>query len=288
MDRYIAEGDGFPGDNEFLMLIQSIIGEVSQLAALGGDNYILKGCEVNGNNVSPGFMVLDGEVLRFNGGPLGTHVHIAEDIENAIYLEDLNNDNQGDSKPTYFYRRAVFGNAQGAVVAWEVLKPLNPLVEVPKALTPVGTIVMWAGAINQIPQGWALCDGTNGTPNLKGRFIVGYDPNESAYNSIGKTGGQRDVTLSVAQMPQHNHPGSTNVTGEHFHSVNLRVDGQGVGSGPSLTKDTPGNDEGFVPWAVNPSGDHSHTVTTHNRGSNQPHENRPPFYTLAFIQFKGS
>lgn len=38
---------------------------------------------------------------------------------------------------------------------------------------PLGTIVMWSGKANTIPDGWVVCDGNNGTPNLVGRFVIG-------------------------------------------------------------------------------------------------------------------
>lgn len=288
MDKYIAQGAGFPADNEFLMMIQSIIGEVAQLSSIGGENFILKGCELAGGNVSDGWMVLGGEVVRFIGGPLDAQVHITEQVETASYLEDINPvDGQGDEKDAYFTRTASFGNTGESVTDWADLKRIKPLIEIQNAITPVGAIVMWSGSIGSIPQGWALCNGNNGTPNLSGRFIVGYDDGDADYDAIGKTGGAKQVQLTEAQMPQHNHPGSTNSAGAHTHGFQIREDGQGVGSGPSLTKDTEGNDEGYRQFVTASAGSHSHSITTNNKGGNQPHENRPPYFTLAYIQYKG-
>ena len=84
-------------------------------------------------------------------------------------------------------------------------------------LLPVGTIVMWSGDINAIPNGWQLCDGTKGTPDLRNRFIVGAG---SGYNP-GATGGADRVALTIAEMPAHKHDkGSLNITGGggHFHT----------------------------------------------------------------------
>ncbi|MGV2388244.1 MAG UNVERIFIED_CONTAM: tail fiber protein [Microcystis novacekii LVE1205-3] len=64
-----------------------------------------------------------------------------------------------------------------------------------------GMIIMWAGDVNQIPVGWALCDGRNGTPILRNRFIVGAGSNYG----VKTTGGQATVTLTEAQMPPHRH-----------------------------------------------------------------------------------
>ena len=54
-------------------------------------------------------------------------------------------------------------------------------------------------------KGWSLCNGQNGTPDLRGRFLVGHDQNASEYSTIGKTGGSKSVTLQVSNIPAHNH-----------------------------------------------------------------------------------
>ncbi|PIB28932.1 hypothetical protein BFP77_08420 [Maribacter sp. 4U21] len=288
MDKYVAQGDGFPADNEFLMLIQSIIGEVSQLSNIGGTDFILKGCEVTGGNAAAGWMVLNGEVIRFAGGAVGTNVTVTEDVENVTYLEDVNPaDGLGDSKAAYYIRTAEFGTGGSYTVAWASLPRVKPMTEVQKAITPVDGIIMYAGSIGNIPTGWYLCNGANGTVDLTGRFIVGYDPGDTDYNAIGKTGGEKQHTLTEAEMPQHNHTGSTSSSGSHTHGFQIREDGFGSGDGPSLTNNTAGNDEGLRTFNTQSGGSHSHSITTNNKGSNQPHENRPPFFTLAYIQYKG-
>ena len=82
-----------------------------------------------------------------------------------------------------------------------------------KHSVPKGTIVMWSGSINNIPDGWALCNGgsKNGVtiPDLRGKFIVGYDQALADYNSIGKNGGENKITLSEANIPRHSHTKGT-------------------------------------------------------------------------------
>ncbi|WP_055394730.1 phage baseplate protein [Flagellimonas eckloniae] len=285
MDKFIAQGDGFPGDNEFLMLIQSMIGTVAQLASVGGENYILKGCVDTAGVVSDGWMVLNGEIVRFIGGPVGAEVTIIETIEQATYLEDVSPvDGQGDSKDTYFTRTAQFGNTGEATMDWADLKRLETILELQSAKMPIGGIIMWAGAIADIPDGWALCDGSNGTPDLSGRFIVGYDSGDDDYD-IGDTGGEKEHTLTESEMPAHNHDGSTNSAGSHSHNATVyRTNGSNTtqsGIGGATDLDTPRT------GTTNSAGAHTHSITTNNKGGGQPHENRPPFFTLAMIQFKG-
>lgn len=149
---------------------------------------------------------------------------------------------------------------------------------------PSGGIIMWSGSVASIPAGWQLCNGTNGTPNLQDRFIVGAG---SAY-AVGATGGVNAVTLTSAQIPAHTHTFSatTNESGNHTHATgvggNFLVTGASTGTGFS----TGG---AYFPTAVSPAtagaGNHAHTVsgTTSSVGLNGGHENRPPYYALAYI-----
>lgn len=161
-----------------------------------------------------------------------------------------------------------------------------------------GIIVMWSGLLSQIPEGWVLCDGTNGTPDLRDKFIVG----AGREYTIGDTGGAKEVTLTVSQLPSHNHTmssagshshtGITNTTGNHKHTYNRFIP-----SGSSVY--APGNwdNRGLQSYETSASGEHSHSVTTttagahthtiNNTGGGQPHENRPPYYALAFIMYIG-
>ena len=130
---------------------------------------------------------------------------------------------------------------------------------------PVGTIVLWSGAANKIPDGWALCDGStvngNKTPDLRGRFVVGYHPGDGDYTSPGKTGGEKRHTLSVNEMPSHNHSYT-------FKGADL--DGSWD------------NDNYFYDASGHYSGN-GNTRYTDYTGGGQPHENRPPYYTLCYI-----
>jgi len=88
-----------------------------------------------------------------------------------------------------------------------------------------GTIVLWSGAILNIPATWALCDGTNGTPDLRNRFIVG----SGATYVVGDTGGAINHDHSVP-MTIHTH--------NHFGSGNA-----GTGSGYGISTSPPSGDE---------------------------------------------
>jgi len=129
-----------------------------------------------------------------------------------------------------------------------------------------GSVMMWSGAVGSIPSGWVLCDGvlhapTGYTPpDLRGRFIVGYDPADAEYDAIGDVGGEKTHVLSVSEMPSHNHGGVT-------------------GSGASADAISGINDGGQFGKAT----DTSHVHSIPSQGGGAAHENRPPYYTLAYI-----
>lgn len=143
---------------------------------------------------------------------------------------------------------------------------------------PKGGIIMWSGT--EIPEGWALCNGQTvdgvTTPDLRNRFIVG---SGGDYN-IGNEGGKVSVALSVSEIPAHNHNVSVNHGGAHSHSIYVHKD-----IGGSAAADVLGASHTMPDFNVhtNPSGGHTHTVSQSTVGSSMAHENRPPYYALAFI-----
>lgn len=91
-------------------------------------------------------------------------------------------------------------------------------------------IIMWSGSIANIPTGWYLCDGSNGTPDLRGKFVLGAG---GAY-SVNATGGEETHVLTESEMPSHTH-----VQDPHTHfaynysSGNSVVRADGSGSSPA-------------------------------------------------------
>jgi len=129
---------------------------------------------------------------------------------------------------------------------------------------PKGGIIMWSGALGQIPDGWALCDGTNGTPDLRDRFVVGAG---SSY-AKGQTGGEPAHVLTVAEMPSHSHtlPGKILLAEQSSTGLNSGLTNSGLG----YTK-------------VGAIYDSSPGASLPNTGGGQSHNNLPPYYALAFI-----
>jgi microcystin-dependent protein len=180
------------------------------------------------------------------------------------------------------------GNATvtGTVTAATVTANNYTLNSTGNGPVPMGGIIMWSGAVASIPTGWALCDGTNGTPDLRERFIVGAggdNPTVAVNGTFGgpynpnTTGGSNGVTLTTAQMPSHNH--SMGSAGSHQHMVKevSRGDEGNSGTDQSIGSHDEGGTEKYTSF------DGAHTHTINNTGGGGAHENRPPYYALAFI-----
>jgi hypothetical protein len=170
---------------------------------------------------------------------------------------------------------------------------------------PAGVIVMWSGVAATIPSGWSLCDGSNGTPDLRDRFIVGAGSTYSPGNTGGTTSHSHTITvasttLTVAQIPAHNHavtdPGHAHSVYDpgHAHSYTGLVTNQPHPTG-SASFEARGSAAGYTTGASG-TGIAIYGAATgisiQNTGSSQGHthtasentvDHRPPYYALCFI-----
>lgn len=163
----------------------------------------------------------------------------------------------------------------------EVGKVSTQMAELTGKIVPRGLISMWSGLISAIPTGWALCNGQNGTPDLRDRFVMGATTDAT----INKTGGENEVTLTLEQIPSHKHSSSTNSTGSHSHMFERSYNQSTSYYATGYTTPAGWSNDSGTKHTVNTesAGSHSHTVTIGNAGGGQAHENRPAYYTLAFI-----
>lgn len=137
------------------------------------------------------------------------------------------------------------------------------------AANPVGSIIMYHPAnltefdssglgVAQNVLGYAICNGSNGTPDLRGRFIVGYNPSDTDYDTIGETGGAKTVTLTVDQIPSHSHTSGIRSDSQDYVDDNATPNNIGIAGG--------------------------NAISTGSTGGGQSHENRPPYYTLVYLK----
>jgi hypothetical protein len=130
------------------------------------------------------------------------------------------------------------------------------------AFVPKGTIVMWHGQ-DKAPQGWAFCDGGEGRPDLRGRFILSSTYSNTVIgfeDKVGNTAGERNVTLTVEQIPSHAH----DMNNKQCALTRKSSSGQNFDGG-SFGNCTPSQQ------------------FTQSTGGSQPHNNMPPYYVLAYI-----
>lgn len=187
-------------------------------------------------------------------------------------------------------------------------------------LPPVGSISNYAGSIS--PTGYLLCDGsaisrtlyhqlflvigttygsgdginTFNIPNLKGKFVVGFDTNQTEFNNLSETGGSKTHTLTVSEIPSHNHNGLTQSSGSHTHNITdpghthsyinqpnvQNTDNafatESAADNVNVTQTTGTSTTGIT---INSNGIHNHIIDS--QGGNQPHNNLPPYFVLNYI-----
>lgn len=143
---------------------------------------------------------------------------------------------------------------------------------------PSGLIALWSGAIGSIPNGWYLCDGTNGTPNLKDRFIVGAG---NTY-SVGGTGGSTDAIVVAHTHTATSTSTSTVTDPGHLHSYTAVSGLQSISGGPSTADLTTASaNTGTATTGITVAT--STTTTNQSTGSSATNANLPPYYALAYI-----
>lgn len=154
---------------------------------------------------------------------------------------------------------------------------------------PKGVIVMWSGSVAQIPDGWTLCDGSIGTPDLRDRFIIG----SGGSYALAATGGEAQHNLTINEMPIHNHE-ITDGAGVHTHPIQNGGNHQhpySHGSDTTSAGHAADTNNGSPTQYTEYAGIHTHTMdatgghnhVVNNKGTGQSHNNLPPYYALAFI-----
>jgi len=129
----------------------------------------------------------------------------------------------------------------------------------PTNVFPTDSVILFSGAVNAIPSGWQVCDGTNSKPNLKDKFVVGAG---NTY-TVGATGGRKTIanhTLTTAQIPSHNH--------SYSQKTIAIQNGRHQGGGNAFSSQS------------------TRSLSTGSKGGGQGHnhgDNRPPFHALTYI-----
>jgi len=175
------------------------------------------------------------------------------------------------------------------------------------AIAPTGLIGLWHGILATIPAGWVICDGTNGTPDLRDKFIRGAEGDDvPATTTVGTVGGSNNTTLTEPMLASHSHPvtvSQTNTQDNHSHTTSYSNAQHTHGSSQQGThrhpvnylnwRQAPGwvnhnvgaqvggqwafhaNESMPFDYSISTHGDHFHYVTSANAGHAHPQGAHP-------------
>lgn len=310
----------FPLDCETLDMLQAGAALVAALGNIAGDKLILTGCEPTNNATrrSAGYLFVktqaypEGEVIRWEGGLVSAGMYLRQ--------EDVAVNALGVEYPKAYTRRTLAPGIGSENFKWEdFAKPATPaelqaqiaalekrLAEAQGALEsePLGIVKMWAGV--KVPENYLFCDGAqlrtdeypglyaalgtafnnapnyNGSrvstqsgffrlPDLRGRFIVGYNDLDSEYKVYGTAGGEKKHLLTINEMPSHTHT----FKDYYFAEKNTSVAWQDyINTNNNIGSHRTDYDNNYLPY---------YRHNTENAGKGYSHENRPPYYVLAYI-----
>jgi len=197
-----------------------------------------------------GNILSGGLIYQYQAGsstPLATYTTVNGDVPNSnpIILNSAGRcDNEIWMQTGYSYK-LILQTSTGTIL--QTLDNLYPILQNASgtgATIPTGLIAIWSGATGSIPSGWTLCNGSNGTPDLRNSFVIGAG---STY-AVGATGGSKDAIVV-----------------SHTHDI---VNVASTGAVTSFSRTT---------------GASTGTVTTNSAGASGTNANLPPYYALAFI-----
>lgn len=176
----------------------------------------------------------------------------------------------------FYYKFVLTDSSDVTIQTYDNLYGIIGVAPTPATPTPSGVIVLWSGSIGSIPAGWYLCNGTNGTPDLRDRFVVGAG---STY-SVNGTGGSAD-----AVVVSHTHSASVTDPG---HAHDLRIPSSGyslaaIAAALGAAAGTVTGNSDFGGANVLKSNTTGISVTNASAGVSGTNANLPPYYALCYI-----
>jgi hypothetical protein len=240
-----------------------------------------------GNGVN--FLGVDG--LPLNGGllysyqagsstPLATYTDVNGLIPNANPIV-LNTDGRVPSAvwltEGFNYKFLLKTSANVTVATYDNIYGILGTIPTTAPTLPSGVIILWSGAIGSIPAGYYLCNGSNGTPDLRDRFVIGAGNNYS----VAQTGGSADSIVV-----SHNHTASVTDPGhQHQYTRTWTGNNSNMFHTDSTTNVATGNptDNPTLTTGAIASASTGISVTNTSAGTSGTGANIPPYYALAYI-----
>lgn len=222
-----------------------------------------------------GEVLSGGKIYTYQAGsstPLATYTTVNGNIAHANPII-LGTDGRSADEiwllDGYNYKFIVKDSADNTIQTLDNLYGIFATIPVSAPALPSGTIVLWSGAIGAIPSGYLLCNGLNGTPDLRDRFVVGAG---NTY-SVAQTGGSAD-----AIVVSHTHTASVTDPG-HLHTIGIdnSYTNNGITQGGNPGPTLPGSGVSTASATTGIS------VTNASTGTSGTNANLPPYYALCYI-----
>lgn len=208
---------GVPLTNDLLDVLQNTYDIYNCIAPLAGNLTIIAGCELSGSYVNPGVVAIDGEVLPFVGGVLSSTVYINIESQSETF--------QDQTDKILIVKKTVQFGTGSVNYNWSDFTKLETLKEIQlkvnngvsqtdfdaliarvevlelKTAPIINGGVIWAFGrpVSEIPNGWKEC------LDIRGKTVVGLDPNDPDFATLKGTLGEKKHTLTVPELPSHSH-----------------------------------------------------------------------------------
>jgi len=221
-----------------------------------------------------GLPLAGGQIYCYQAGsstPLATYTTVNGNIANTnpiILGSDGKLPQEMWLQYGYAYKFIVQDSNNVLIDSYDNISGILSQIPVSPTTLPTGCILIWSGSTGSIPSGFVLCDGSNGTPDLRNSFVLGAG---NTY-SVGQTGGSTDAIVVA-----HTHTASVSDPG-HNHTIANNGNSGSVGSGNYLM----GSSVSGVAQITGTSTT-GISVTNNSAGTSGTNANMPPYYALAFI-----
>lgn len=228
-----------------------------------------------------------GQLFTYQAGsstPLSTYTDNSGSVANTnpiILGTDGKLPNELWLQSGYAYKFVLEDSTGNLVDTYDNIAGIITSIPATSPAVPSGCILIWSGSVCSIPSGFVICDGTNGTPDLRNSFVLGAGNNYS----VGQTGGATTATLTQSNLPNVNFNATSTSTVTdpgHVHSMgNAAVFNQGTPTAASSGGSNLGinvNTQSAVTGITVAT-----TTTVASGGSSTAFSILPPYYALAYI-----
>ena len=204
--NFIQTG-GVPFTNNVAAEFEKAYSIFNAYGAMAGDKTIISGCLENGSSVSDGFIYVNNELFYFEGGSKSDNIFLNVENIDKVFEDQT-------TKTLIKIRTLKFGNAIENVWAWSDFKRIDTMLSLMLRLdtleasqtitnaklaifTQGGVVFPWFKAVEDIPEGFAP------VWNIAGKTIVGLDPNDTDFDTVGKLFGSKKHKLTTSELPKH-------------------------------------------------------------------------------------